>query len=72
MLPSVFGPDESIYPLTADPTTARRWLAKAKFKPTRLVLYASNSTTGTLAAQLFALRDEQDRNRGGHQVLHDR
>lgn len=54
MLPSVFGPDESIYPLTADPTTARRWLAKAKFKPTRLVLYASNSTTGTLAAQLFA------------------
>ena len=54
MLPSVLGPDESIYPLTADPTTARRWLAKAKHKPTRLVLYASNSTTGTLAAQFFA------------------
>ena len=55
MLPSVLGPDESIYPLTgADPTTARRWLAKAKHKPTQLVLYASDSTTGVQAAQDFA------------------
>ena len=54
MLPSALGTDESIYPLDgAEPTTARRWLAKAKFKPTRLVLYASSSTTGVQAAQDF-------------------
>ena len=54
MLPSALGTDESIYPLGgAEPTTARRWLAKDKFKPTRLVLYASSSTTGVQAAQDF-------------------
>ncbi len=53
MLPSALRRDESIYPLTADPTTAKRWLAKAKHKPTRLVLYASDSTTGVQAAQDF-------------------
>ena len=40
MLPPAMGRDEQIYPLRrADPVTARKWLAKSSFKPSKLVLY---------------------------------
>src|SRR5262249_40457685 len=51
LLPAFLGRDESIYPIAgADPVTARKWLAKAKFKPTQLVLYIPSSATGVQVA----------------------
>ena len=44
MLPPALGRDTSIYPLReADPATARKWYARAKYKPQRLVFYAPNN-----------------------------
>jgi peptide/nickel transport system substrate-binding protein len=44
MLPPALARAEKIYPLAgADPTTARRWLERAKVRPRQLVLYASSS-----------------------------
>lgn len=55
MLPGAVGEDASIYPIQgADPATARKWLARAKYKPSRLVLYASSSPAGVAVAQVFA------------------
>jgi peptide/nickel transport system substrate-binding protein len=55
MLPPALGRDASIYPLGgADPATARKWLAKAKYKPAKLVLYANATPVGVAGAQVFA------------------
>ncbi len=55
MLPSPLVEGQSIYSVRgADPKTARKWLARAKLKPTRLVLYASSSSSGVAAAGVFA------------------
>src|SRR5262249_18330529 len=60
LLPPFFGRDESIYPITgADPAPARKWLPKAKLKPTRLALYATSSATGVQIAGIFAFDLEQ-------------
>src|SRR5262249_58377636 len=54
LLPTVLGRDASIYPLGgADPQTARKWLARAKLKPARLVLYAQNTAAGVQIANVF-------------------
>jgi len=43
MLPPPLGTNERIYPLAgADPSKARKWLRKARYKPRRLVLYWPN------------------------------
>jgi ABC-type transport system substrate-binding protein len=55
MLPPALRRDASIYPLSgADPATARKWLAKARFKPTKLVLYTIANRFGIAAAQVYA------------------
>jgi peptide/nickel transport system substrate-binding protein len=55
MLPPALGRDFSAYPLAgADPKTARTWLARAAYRPSRLVLYASSSPSGVAVAQVFA------------------
>jgi ABC-type transport system substrate-binding protein len=55
LLPPAVRRDASIYPLGgADPATARKWLEKARSKPSRLVLYTANNATGVTAAQVFA------------------
>jgi ABC-type oligopeptide transport system substrate-binding subunit len=55
MLPVPLGENRSIYPLRgADPRTARKWLARARFKPSKLVLYASASPSGVAVAGVFA------------------
>jgi peptide/nickel transport system substrate-binding protein len=60
LLPRALGRDESIYPIKgADPAAARKWLAQARFKPSRLVLYAWNSLHGPAAAQVFKSDLEQ-------------
>jgi peptide/nickel transport system substrate-binding protein len=61
MLPPALGRDESFYPLNgADPATARRWLARARIKPARLVLYAySGAPAPVEAAQVFAFNLKQ-------------
>ena len=60
LLPPALGAHaEGIYPLGgSNLTAARRWLERARFKPTTLVLYASNSPTQVTIAQLvsFELR----------------
>ena len=54
LLPRALGRDESIYPIKgADPAAARKWLARARFKPSRLVLYAWNRGWGFAAAEVF-------------------
>jgi peptide/nickel transport system substrate-binding protein len=58
MLPPALGRAESFYPLTgADPATARKWLKKARVKPTTLVLYAISDLAE--AAQLFTFELKQ-------------
>jgi peptide/nickel transport system substrate-binding protein len=53
MLPPALAHAASIYPLRgADPTTAKRWLARAKNQPTELILYANNSSSGVAQAQV--------------------
>jgi oligopeptide transport system substrate-binding protein len=60
MLPPALGRNERIYPLQgADPAAARRWLARAKLKPSELVLYASNSSVGVQIAKILELNLKQ-------------
>jgi ABC-type oligopeptide transport system substrate-binding subunit len=55
MLPAPIAEGGSIYSVRgADQKTARKWLARAKLKPSRLVLYASSSPSGVAAAGVFA------------------
>ena len=54
ILPPALGRGASIYPLQgADPATARKWLARARFKPQTLVLYAANRRLGVTLAQVL-------------------
>ena len=54
ILPPALGRDERIYPLQgADPVTARKWLARAKFKPRTLVLYTGNRRLGITIGQVL-------------------
>ena len=61
MLPPAIARRTSIYPLEgADPATARKWLARARFKPTTLVLYASSSGPARVAmAQVLVFNLKQ-------------
>lgn len=60
MLPPVLGGDASVYSLKrADPATARTWLARARRKPSTLVLYTWNAPFGIAAAQVFAFNLKQ-------------
>jgi oligopeptide transport system substrate-binding protein len=61
LLPPLLGRDESFYPLGgADPATARKWLARAKFKPDKLVLYAYSNSGGLIqAGQVFKFNLKQ-------------
>jgi peptide/nickel transport system substrate-binding protein len=55
ILPPALGRGAGVYPIKgADPATARRWLARAKLKPAKLVLYANASPTGVEVGQVFA------------------
>jgi ABC-type oligopeptide transport system substrate-binding subunit len=55
LLPPALSRDATLYPLGgADPATARKWAAKARFKPARLVLYANVGRAGVAGAQVFA------------------
>ena len=56
MLPPTLGRDESIYPLgSGDTATARKWLARARLQPDKLVLYAfTDRSQNVAAAQTFA------------------
>ncbi len=57
ILPPGMGRKASVYPLGTSTekslARARALLAKARFKPTRLVLYTSNSAFGSSVAQIF-------------------
>jgi peptide/nickel transport system substrate-binding protein len=62
ILPPALGRNASIYPIRgADPATAREWLARARFKPAKLVLYANNNPNlgGVAAAQVIAFNLKQ-------------
>jgi ABC-type oligopeptide transport system substrate-binding subunit len=60
MLPSALGRDVSIYPLGgAAPRAARRWLARARYKPTTLVLYTWNNPVAIRFGQVFEFNVEQ-------------
>jgi oligopeptide transport system substrate-binding protein len=61
MLPPTLGRNESFYPLGgAAPRAARRWLARARFKPAKLVLYAYSVSPATVeAAQEFRFNLKQ-------------
>lgn len=60
MLPPAFARVEAIYPLGgADVAAARRWYARARFKPTRLVLYTWNLPPMVAAAQTLAYNLKQ-------------
>jgi len=56
LLPPALGARaESIYPLDGpNLTAAKRWLARARFTPTKLVVYASNSPSQVEIAQVVA------------------
>lgn len=60
MLPPALARAESIYPLGgANPAAARRWYAKARFKPTTLVLYTWNLPLTVAQAQIVAFNLKQ-------------
>jgi ABC-type oligopeptide transport system substrate-binding subunit len=60
MLPPALGRDASIYPLGgAAPRAARRWLARARFKPSKLVLYTWNIPLGVGVGDVFAFNLKQ-------------
>jgi ABC-type oligopeptide transport system substrate-binding subunit len=61
LLPPALARTMGIYPLEgADPTTARKWLARAKRKPKELVLYASSSGPSRVAmAQVLVFNLKQ-------------
>ena len=55
LLPPVFAKPASIYPIGgADPATARRWYARARYKPDKLVLYTWNVPFAVAGAQVLA------------------
>ena len=54
MLPPALARSASIYPLGgANPTAARRWYAKARFKPSKLVLYTWNILPAVAQASIL-------------------
>jgi ABC-type transport system substrate-binding protein len=60
MLPPLLSGDASVYSLKrADPASARKWLARARYKPSTLVLYTWNNPSGITAAQVFAFNLKQ-------------
>jgi ABC-type oligopeptide transport system substrate-binding subunit len=60
LLPPALTRATSIYPLDgANPVAARRWYAKARFKPTRLVLYSWNFPPAVAQAQVLAFNLRQ-------------
>jgi ABC-type oligopeptide transport system substrate-binding subunit len=60
MLPPALARAESIYPLGgANPVAARRWYAKARFKPSELVLYTWNFPHFVAQAQIVAFNLKQ-------------
>jgi oligopeptide transport system substrate-binding protein len=57
MLPPAMGRDEQIYPLRgSDLVTARKWLAKASIKPSKLVLYWPNYRPAAAQSIAFDLK----------------
>jgi ABC-type oligopeptide transport system substrate-binding subunit len=60
LVPPVLARDADVYSLEgADPATARKWLARARIKPSTLVLYAWTIPSGVTAAQVFAFNLKQ-------------
>ena len=60
MLPPALARAESIYPLGgADVTAARRWYAKARLKPSKLVLYTWNGPPQVAMAEVLAFNLRQ-------------
>ena len=60
MLPPALGRPAGIYPLGgADPATARKWLARARLQPEKLVLYTANHAPGVAVAQVLAFNLKQ-------------
>ena len=60
LLPPALTRPESIYPLEgANLAAARRWYAKARVKPTKLVLYSWNSPPAVAQAQVLAFNLRQ-------------
>ena len=54
MLPPALSRTASIYPLGgARPAAARRWYAKARFRPSKLVLYTWNIPSAVAQAQIL-------------------
>jgi ABC-type oligopeptide transport system substrate-binding subunit len=55
ILPPALGRNRSVYPIRgADTVSARRWLARARLKPAKLVLYVGANVTGVALAELLA------------------
>ena len=50
LLPPVLGRDATIYPLKGDAIAARKWLARAKLRPAKLILYAFTDRPGNIPA----------------------
>ena len=60
MLPPALAHRARLYPLGgADPVTAKKWLARARFQPKALVLYTNNSPSAVAQAQIFAFNLKQ-------------
>jgi peptide/nickel transport system substrate-binding protein len=62
ILPPALAKDTSLYPLKgADPATARKWLARTRFKPEKLVLYTNNAPVlgGVPVAQVIVFNLRQ-------------
>jgi ABC-type oligopeptide transport system substrate-binding subunit len=54
LLPPAFGRPGTAYPIRgADPSTARKWLEKARTVPGKLVLYTFNTSLGVELGQVF-------------------
>jgi MarR-like DNA-binding transcriptional regulator SgrR of sgrS sRNA len=55
LLPAALARTASIYPLDgAKPRAARRWYARSRFRPTRLVLYSSNSPVAVVQSKALS------------------
>lgn len=53
LLPPSLARPASLYPLSAVPAAAKRWLTRARFQPKELVLYASNNPQAVAQAQVL-------------------
>ena len=53
LLPPSLARPASLYPLSAAPVAAKRWLTRAKLQPKELVLYASNNPQAVAQAQVL-------------------